>query len=388
MGAAARGEGVKIPVYMDNNATTPVDPAVFDAMRPYFTDICGNPANQHHRAGSEAFRAVETARAQVATAVGAEPRAVVFTSGATESNNLAILGVCQRFTTGHIVTSAIEHRAVLEPCRYLESRGWEVTFLQPDRYGSISSQAVDAAITTNTVMVSIMAANNEVGTLQPVREIGDVCNRRGVVFHCDAAQSLGRMAIDAEAWNVDLLSLSAHKAYGPKGVGALVLRERSPSSTPKPLHYGGGQEAGLRPGTLPVPSIVGFGAAAELAAHNVAEESLRLVALRESLLNQLIRYCPSLVIHGHPTNILPGLLSVGFPNINGDELLFALRDLAVSQGAACAAGSPEPSHVLSAIGVSYDLARASIRFGLGRFSTEEEVQFAALEIARVLALLQ
>lgn len=379
---------MNIPVYMDNNATTPVDPAVFDAMRPYFTEICGNPASQHHRAGSEAFRAVENARALVAAAVGAEPRAVVFTSGATESNNLAILGVCQRFTSGHIVTSAIEHRAVLEPCRYLESRGWKVTFLRPDRYGAIASQAVDAAITPNTVIVSIMAANNEVGTLQPVEEIGEICSRRGVVFHCDAAQSLGRMAVDVGAWNVDLLSLSAHKAYGPKGVGALVLRERSSSISPKPLTYGGGQEAGLRPGTLAVPSIVGFGAAAELAVRNLAQESLRLTALRQSLLKQLMQCWPRLIVHGHPTNTLPGLLSVGFSDINGDELLFALKDLAVSQGAACAAGSPEPSHVLTAIGVSYDLSRASIRFGLGRFSTEEDVRYAAVEVARVLALLQ
>lgn len=388
MGDATRSECVNMPVYMDNNATTPVDPAVFDAMRPYFTDICGNPANQHHRAGSDASRAVENARALVAAAVAAEPREVVFTSGATESNNLAILGVCQRFASGHIVTSAVEHRAVLEPCRYLESRGWAVTYLQPDRYGSITAQAVDAAITTKTVMVSIMAANNEVGTLQPVEEIGQVCRKRGIVFHCDAAQSLGRMTINAKAWNVDLLSLSAHKAYGPKGIGALVLQERSQSSMPKPLHYGGGQEAGLRPGTLAVPSIVGFGAAAELAAHNVAQESLRLNALRDSLLRGLMRCCPRLVVHGHPTNALPGLLSVGFPDINGDELLFALKDLAVSQGAACTAGSPEPSHVLTAIGVGYDLARSSIRFGVGRFSTEEDVRYAAAEVARVVAILQ
>lgn len=377
-------------VYLDNNSTTPVDPVVFEAMRPYFTEFCGNPSNQHNSAGSKAARAVEKARSQVAAAIGAEPDSIVFTSGATESNNLAILGVCRtcQLPPGHIVTSAIEHKAVIEPCRHLEANGWKVTFLRPDSQGMIDWRAVDDAITPETVLVSIMAANNEVGTIQRIERIGEVCNRRGVMLHCDAAQALGRMPVDVGRWNVDLLSLSAHKAYGPKGVGALVVGEKRKSDMLTPLCYGGGQESGIRPGTLAVPNIVGFGAAAELASANLAVEPGRLRTLRESLLDQLRRCCADLVVHGHPTRSLPGLLSVGFPGVNGDELLFALRDVAISQGAACTAGSPEPSHVLTALGVGYDLARSSFRFGIGRFTTPEDIDTAAAEVARILNILR
>lgn len=376
-------------VYLDNNSTTPVDPVVFEAMRPYFTEFCGNPSNQHHSAGSKAARAVEKARAQVAAAIGAEPESVVFTSGATESNNLAILGICRanRLSPGHIVTSAIEHKAIIEPCRHLEAAGWKVTFLRPDSQGLVDWQAVEDAITPETVLVSIMAANNEVGTIQPIERIGDVCERRGVIFHCDAAQALGRMAVDIGLWNVDLLSLSAHKAYGPKGVGAVVVRERRKSEIITPLCFGGGQESGIRPGTHAVPNIVGFGAACELASLNLAKESSSLRMLRQSLLDQLRKCCPDLVVHGHPTYSLPGLLSVGFPGVNGDEFLFALRDVAISQGAACTAGSPEPSHVLTALGVGYELARSSFRFGIGRFTTPDDIETAVSEVARVLEIL-
>lgn len=389
MSSAPNPEGSGV-VYLDNNSTTPVDPAVFEAMRPYFTDLCGNPSNQHHSAGSKAARAVEKARSQVAAAIGAEPDSIVFTSGATESNNLAILGVCRArgLPAGHIITSAIEHNAVIEPCRHLEANGWKVTFLRPDRQGLVDWRNVEDAITPDTVLVSIMAANNEVGTIQPIQRIGDVCDQRGIIFHCDAAQALGRLQVDIGQCSVDLLSLSAHKAYGPKGIGALFVREKRKGELLSPLCFGGGQESGIRPGTLAVPNIVGFGEACELATTNLDREPARLRSLRQSLHSKLKKACPDVVEHGHPTNSLPGLLSVGFPGVNGDEFLFALRDVAISQGAACTAGSPEPSHVLTALGIDYDLARSSFRFGIGRFTTPEDIEFAADEVARVLAILR
>jgi cysteine desulfurase len=375
-------------VYLDNNSTTPVDPVVFEAMRSYLTEACGNPSNDHHFAGSRSARAVERARAQVAAAIGSEPETIVFTSGATESNNLAILGTCRAVATapGHIVTSSIEHKAVIEPFRYLKAMGWKATFVSPDCHGLIDWRAIDDAITSETVLVSIMAANNEVGTIQAVEKIGEVCARRGVIFHCDAAQSLGRMLVDVDAWNVDLLSLSAHKAYGPKGIGALYVREGRRSRTLTPLCFGGGQEGGLRPGTLAVPTIVGFGTACSLACQNLDSEPARLRSLRELLLNRLHVLRPDLVVHGHPTKSLPGLLSVGLPGVDGDAFLFALRDIAISQGAACTAGSPEPSHVLTALGVSYELARSSFRFGVGRFTTADDIASAATEVERALTL--
>lgn len=377
-------------VYLDNNSTTPVDPVVFGAMRPYFTEVCGNPSNQHHSAGSSAARALETARSQVAAAIGAEAESIVFTSGATESNNLAILGVCREnhLSPGHIVTSAIEHKAVLEPCRFLERVGWKVTFLRADSQGAVDWRLVEDAITPETALVSIMAANNEVGTIQPIERIGDVCERRGVVFHCDAAQALGRMPVDVDKWKVDLLSLSAHKAYGPKGVGALFVRQKCKTDILAPLCYGGGQEYGIRPGTPAVPTIVGFGAACELALSKLAVDASRLRMLQMLLLARLAACCPDMVVHGHPTDSLPGLLSVGFPGVNGDEFLFALRDIAISQGSACTTGSPEPSHVLTALGVGYELARSTFRFGVGRFTTEGDIHQVGAEVARVLEILR
>lgn len=388
MSSAANPKG-SVVIYLDNNSTTPVDPVVFEAMRPYFTEVFGNPSNTHHSAGSRAARAVENARSLVASAICAEPESIVFTSGATESNNLSILGFCQnRKEPGHIVTSAIEHKAVIEPCRHLETLGWNVTYLSPDKQGMVDWRAVDGAIRPDTVLVSIMAANNEVGTIQPIEQIGEVCEEHGVIFHCDAAQALGRLPVDVNKWNVDLLSLSAHKAYGPKGIGALFVRQKRKSELISPLSHGGGQESGIRPGTLAVPNIVGFGAAAELATSNLAVETNRLRSLRQSLLDQLRQCNPGLVVHGHPTHSLPGLLSVGFPGVDGDEFLFALRNVAISQGSACAAGSPEPSHVLTALGIDYGLARSSFRFGIGRFTASEDIDAAVIEVARALAIIQ
>ncbi len=377
-------------IYLDNNSTTPVDPIVFEAMRPYFTQYYGNPSNQHHSAGSHAAKAIERARSQVAAAINAEPEAIIFTSGATESNNLAILGTCRaiRNKPSHIVTSSIEHKAVIEPCRHLERQGWKITFVPPDRHGIVDWGAVAEAITHDTVLVSIMAANNEIGTIQSVERIGEVCQNHGVVFHCDAAQALGRMAVDVNAWNVDLLSLSAHKAYGPKGIGALYVKSKQKSQVLAPLSFGGGQEDGIRPGTLPVPNIVGFGTACELACENLPHELPRLRSLRKSLLKMLQEQCPDIVVHGHPSKTLPNLLSVGFPGIDGDAFLFALNDVAISQGAACNSASPEPSHVLTALGVGYELALASFRFGIGRFTTDDEIVTVAAEVKRVLALIR
>jgi cysteine desulfurase len=373
-------------IYLDNNATTPVDPAVFEAMRPFFLDHFGNPSNQNHAAGSFAAKAVEHARRQVASSIGAEATSIIFTSGATESDNLAILGTCRALRTapGHIVMSAIEHKAVIEPCRILERSGWSVSTVAPDAQGLIDGEAVKASIRADTVLVSIMAANNEVGTIQAIEQIGSICEAEGIVFHCDAAQSLGRMPIDVDSWKVDLLSLSAHKAYGPKGIGALFIREKRKSVALVPLSFGGGQESGIRPGTLAVPCIVGFGVACELATSNLQGETKRLCTLRKCLLTQLREIYPKLVVHGHPTSTLPGLLSVGFPGIDGDAFFFAIRDVAISQGAACDSGSPEPSHVLTALGVSYELARASFRFGIGRFNTIHDMELVAKEVARVL----
>lgn len=377
-------------IYLDNNATTPVDPAVFEAMRPYFLHHFGNPSNQNHAAGSFAAKAVERARSQVASSIGAEAGSIIFTSGATESDNLAILGTCRALRTapGHIVISAIEHKAVIEPCRTLERSGWSVTTIAPDARGLIDCESVKDSIRTDTVLVSIMAANNEVGTIQAIEQIGSICEAAGIIFHCDAAQALGRMPIDVDSWKVDLLSLSAHKAYGPKGIGALFIREKQKSGALVPLAFGGGQESGIRPGTLAVPNIVGFGVACDLATSNLQEESKRLCALRQSLLTQLKDIYPDLVVHGHPTSTLPGLLSVGFPGIDGDAFLFAIRGVAISQGAACDSGSPEPSHVLTALGVSYDLARSSFRFGIGRFNTIHEMEVVALEVERVLEAIE
>jgi cysteine desulfurase len=376
-------------VYLDNNSTTPVDPLVLEVMLPFFTLHCGNPSNRHHAAGSHVALAVEKARSQVAASIKANPESIVFTSGATESNNLAILGACRAHAgaPGHIVTSAIEHKAVLEPCFHLKSLGWRVTVLSPDGYGVVDCQAVQAAMTQETFLVSIQAANNEIGTMQEVAKIGELCESEGVLFHCDAAQSLGRMPVDVGLWNVDLLSLSAHKAYGPKGVGALFIADKRLAKTLVPLTFGGGQEFGIRPGTLPVPGIVGFGAACELATERLSYEPERLHRLRNSLLNQLQESHNALVVHGHPVNSLPGLLSVGFPGIDGDQFLFALRSLAISQGAACSSGSPEPSHVLTALGIGYELARSSFRFGIGRFTTDDDLSKAAAEVKRVLSLL-
>ncbi len=378
------------PIYLDNNSTTPVAPVVLEAMLPYFTKHFGNPSNATHAHGERASGAVEGAREQVSSLIGARPREIVFTSGATESNNLAILGAARRYRSrgNHVVTTSVEHKSVLGPIRELEREGFLVTVLGVDSTGRLSPQGVADAITERTLLVSVMTANNEIGTLQPIDEIGRICCERGILFHTDAAQALGKIHIDVEMLGVDLLSISAHKMYGPKGVGALYVRSNGTGISIESLVYGGGQENGLRSGTLPVPNIVGLGVACQLAYDHLTTEPLRLRELRACLRDSLCAGLPDLQIHGHPSEHLPGLLSVGFPGIDGDALIHSLREIAVSQGASCSSGSFEPSHVLLAIGLSDDLARATIRFGIGRFTTAEEVDYAAAYTVRIVRRLQ
>jgi cysteine desulfurase len=366
-------------IYLDNNSTTPLDPAVLEAMLPFLVTKFGNPSNPAHDYGVEAARAVEWARSQVASLIGAGEKEILFTSGATESNNLAILGAARanRGRGDHIVTTVIEHQAVLQPCKRLEREGFRVTYLPVDAAGYVRPEAVSEAITESTVLVSIMAANNEIGTLQPVRDIGRICEETGVLFHSDGVQALGKTPIDVEDLGVHLFSVSAHKMYGPKGVGALYVRRRNPAVRVEPIVYGGGHEGGFRSGTVPVPQVVALGAACELAGRLLPTEPGRLRDLRERLLRRITAEVPSAVVHGHPSATLPGLASIGFPGVDGDALIHCLHGVAVSQGASCSAGSFEPSHVLRALGVSDGLARATIRAGVGRFTTAEEVDHAA-----------
>jgi cysteine desulfurase len=372
-------------IYMDNNATTRVDPRVVEAMLPFFTEQYGNAASRHHAFGRRAAEAVETARAQVASIIGADPREIIFTSGATEGDNLAIKGMAsmhrQRGT--HIVTAVTEHHAVLDPCRRLEREGFRVSYLNVDRDGLVDPAQFEAALSEQTILVSIMAANNEIGTLQPLARIGSICKERGIFFHSDAVQAAGKVPIDVERMGIDLLSLTAHKIYGPKGIGALYVRSRSPRVRPEPLFDGGGHERGLRSGTLPVPGIVGFGVACELCRSELATEAQRLTRLRERLREGITSQLEEVRLNGHGALRLPGNLNLSFAHVEGEALMVGMKDVAVSSGSACTSANPEPSYVLKALGLSDDEARASIRFGLGRFNTEEEVDFVIGEVVRV-----
>jgi cysteine desulfurase len=370
---------VRTPIYLDNHATTRTDPRVLEAMLPFFGERYGNAASRHHSFGQEASTAVEQAREQVATLIGAGPKEIVFTSGATESNNLALKGVAGLYRTqgDHIITTATEHHAVLDPCKRLERDGFRLTVLPVDRFGRVSPEQVAQALTEQTVLVSVMAANNEVGTLQPIHEIGRVCKEHAVLFHTDAAQAAGKVPIDVDEMGIDLLSLSAHKMYGPKGIGALYVRRRQPHVRLEPLFDGGGHERGVRSGTLPVPLIVGFGKACDLCRQEMPAEAARLAGFRERLRAGIQDRLSDTFLNGHPTERLPGNLNLSFAHVEGEALMMSLRDIAVSSGSACTSASVEPSYVLRAMGVSDDLARGSLRFGLGRFTTQEEVDFAA-----------
>jgi cysteine desulfurase len=396
---------MELPIYLDYHATTPVDPRVLETMLPYFTKSFGNPASRGHVFGWEAEGAVDAARDQIARAMKASAREIIFTSGATEADNLAILGVggLYREKGGHVITAPTEHSAVLDPCRQLEREGFRVEYLKPEKTGEIPPERVREALRDDTILVTLMVANNEIGTIQKIAEIGAICRERGVLFHTDAVQGFGKIPFDVEAMHVDLASISGHKIYGPKGVGALYVRGKNPRVRLQPIVFGGGHERGLRSGTLNVPGIVGLGAAAELAVAEMAEESKRLRRLRGRLHAALSERVDGLTLNGPPLpkiesdgalsagveeRRLPGNLNVSFSGVEGEALLVSMKDVAVSSGSACTSASLEPSHVLTAIGIPADLAHASIRFGLGRWTTEEEVDYAAETAASAVARLR
>lgn len=368
---------VKLPIYMDNHATTPMDPRVLEAMLPYFQESFGNAASRSHEFGWTAEQGVDKGRAQVAALMNADPREIIFTSGATESDNLALKGVAEMYREkgNHIITSIIEHKAILDSAKRLEKWGFQVTYLPVDETGMVRAEAVAEAITDKTILCSIMLANNEIGTINPIAEIGAACRARGVLFHCDAVQGFGKIPFDVQAMNVDLASVTGHKIYGPKGVGALYVRRRNPRVRLAPQIDGGGHERGMRSGTLNVPGIVGFGEACEISGREMESEARRLTELRNRLHQGITSEIEEAYLNGHPTQRLPGNLNLSFAYVEGESLLMGLKDVALSSGSACTSASLEPSYVLKALGVGDDLAHSSIRYGLGRFTTDEEVDF-------------
>ena len=367
-------------VYMDNHATTPVDPRVLEAMLPYFTERFGNAASRNHSFGWAAEAAVDRAREQVAALINAKPKEIIFTSGATESDNLALKGVVEFYKEkgNHIITVATEHKAILDTCKTLERKGLAtVTYLPIDETGLIDPDDVRKAITDKTILISIMQANNEIGTVQPLAEIGKIAKEKGVLFHSDATQGVGKLPVDVEAMGIDLMSFSAHKIYGPKGIGGLYVRSRSPRVRLAPQMDGGGHERGMRSGTLNVTGIVGLGKACEIAGEELEKESERILRMRERLRQQITGALDEVYLNGHPMQRLPGNLNLSFAFVEGESLLMGLKDIAVSSGSACTSATLEPSYVLRALGVGDDLAHTSIRFGLGRFNTDEEVDYVA-----------
>src|SRR5437867_4701650 len=362
---------MKFPIFMDNHSTTPMDPRVLEVMLPYFIEKFGNAASRNHQFGWEAEEGVENARKQIAKLIHCDPKELVFTSGATESDNLALKGAVEMYKEkgNHVITSMTEHRAVLDACKALEKRGLEVTYLAVDKEGRVNPQDVRNAITEKTILISIMLANNEIGTINPIAEIGKIAKEKGVVFHCDATQGVGKIPVDVNQLAVDLMSFSGHKIYGPKGVGALYVRKKGPRVRLVPQIDGGGHERGMRSGTLPVPLIVGFGLACHLCREEMAPEAERLTRLRERLRHGLLTRLSETHLNGHPTERLPGNLNLSFAYVEGEALMMSIRNVAVSSGSACTSASLEPSYVLKALGVSDELARSSIRFGLGRFNS-------------------
>lgn len=363
-------------VYLDNNATTPVDPRVLEAMLPYLRENFGNAASRNHSFGWAAEEAVNKARKQVAEAINAGSKEIIWTSGATESDNLAILGTArmQADQGRHIITCEIEHKAVIDACKFLETQGFEITWLKPDRFGRVTAEQVKDAIREDTILVSLMFANNEIGTIHPLPEIGAVCKEKGVIFHTDATQAFGKVPIDVEAMGIDLLSMSAHKIYGPKGVGALYVRRKGPRVRLRPIIFGGGHERGMRSGTLNVPGIVGCGAAAEIVVQEMPTESVRLAALRDRLWAGLSEHLNDITMNGHPEHRLANTLNVSFLYVEGESLMMGMPEVAVSSGSACTSASLEPSYVLRGLGAGDDVAHSSIRFSLGRFNTEEDIE--------------
>jgi cysteine desulfurase len=381
---------MKLPIYMDYHATTPVDPRVLDAMLPYFTTQFGNAASRNHAFGWEAEEAVETARKQVADLIGANPKEVIFTSGATESNNLAIKGVAEMYREkgNHIITCVIEHKAVIDTCKKLEKQGARVTYLPVQKDGRVNLDELRAAITDKTILITIMAANNEIGVLQPIAEIGAIAKEKGILFHTDAVQAVGKVPFDVSQVKADLVSLSAHKMYGPKGVGALYVRRRNPRVLLAEQIHGGGHERGMRSGTLNVPGIVGLGTAADLCRTEMAADAERLRQLRDRLNEKLHQNLDEIYINGSMEHRLPHNLNISFAYVEGESLLMGINDVAVSSGSACTSASLEPSYVLKALGAGDDLAHSSIRFGLGRWTTDEEVDYVVDKLTSVVRRLR
>jgi cysteine desulfurase len=381
---------MKFPIYMDYHATTPVDPRVFEAMRPYFTELFGNPASRNHSFGWQAEDAVEKARKQIASLIGATSKEIVFTSGATESNNLAIKGVAEMYAEkgNHIITAATEHKATLDTCKRLEKEGVRVTYLQVQANGLIDMQQLRDAITDKTILISIMYANNEIGVVQPIAEIGKLAKEKGVLFHTDAVQAAGKIPVNVIADNIDLLSISGHKIYGPKGVGALYVRRKGPRVQLSAQIDGGGHERGMRSGTLNVPGIVGLGEACAIAQKEMPEESKRMAYLRDKLKDKLTSALDEVYINGTMEHRLPNNLNISFAFVEGESLLMGINDIAVSSGSACTSATLEPSYVLKALGAGDDIAHSSIRFGLGRFNTEEEVDYVAAKVIDVVQKLR
>ncbi len=367
---------MKPKIYLDYNATTPVDPRVLDAMLPYLQEKFGNAASRSHRFGHEAEQAVENGRQQVASLINASAKEIIWTSGATESDNIAVKGTAHMYRDKgrHLVTQVTEHRAVIDPARYLEQQGFQVTFLPVDKTGRVDVGELADAIRGDTILVSIMLANNEIGTIQPIAEIGAVCKAKGVIFHTDATQAFGKFPIDVEAMGIDLLSCSGHKIYGPKGVGALYVRRKGPRVRCEPILHGGGHERGMRSGTLNVPGIVGMGKAAEIAQEEMDAEAVREAGLRDRLWAGLSERLDGIFRNGCPQHCLPNTVNVSFAYIEGESLMMGIDNIAVSTGSACSSASLEPSHVLKSLGVEEDLAHSSIRFSLGRFTTAAEIE--------------
>jgi cysteine desulfurase len=370
---------MKFPVYMDNHSTTPMDPRVLESMLPYFTEKFGNAASRNHQFGWEAEEAVENARRQIAKLIHCDIKELVFTSGATESDNLALKGVVEMYKDkgNHIVTSLTEHRAILDTCKSLEKRGVQVTYVPVDKQGRVNPEEVRKALTDKTILISIMLANNEIGTINPIAEIGKIAKEKGILFHCDATQGVGKIPVDVNHLAVDLMSFTAHKIYGPKGIGALYVRKKSPRVRLVPQIDGGGHERGMRSGTLPVPLIVGFGKAVELCDNEMPIESKRMAAMRDRLQSHIMGALDECYLNGHPTERLPNNLNISFAYVEGEALLMGVKEIALSSGSACTSATLEPSYVLRALGVGSDLAHSSIRFGLGRFNTDEEVDYTA-----------
>jgi cysteine desulfurase len=368
---------MQLPIYMDNQATTPMDPRVLEAMLPYFTQTFGNAASRNHSFGWAAEEGVERSREQIARLINADPKEIIFTSGATESDNLAIKGAAQMYKDkgDHIITSVIEHKAVLDTCKRLEKEGYRVTYLPVDDLGIVRVDDLLEAIEEKTILISLMHANNEIGTIQPVAEIGRIAHERGILFHTDAVQAVGKIPVDVQAMNIDLLSLTAHKIYGPKGCGALYVRRKGPRVRLAAQIDGGGHERGMRSGTLNVPGIVGLGAACEICEREMDQESTRLTALRDKMIHAITTRMPDVYLNGHPAHRLPNNVNLSYAYVEGESLLMGLKEVALSSGSACTSASLEPSYVLKSLGVGDELAHSSIRYGLGRFNTEEEVDY-------------